>query len=155
MSNFTEPHHCQLPKGCSFWEVERFKPAQLTPPSCHLPETHHHTAAQAIIPWCLDKDVSASCTAQVSWMMDHPKHCDLWDTEHPWSFPVQGLPASISFGPFAVASEAPAVPAAAVVFQCCCSCSVVQIPIRRNKAHRVLLTTGVSLNISQPYRHSH
>ena len=74
---------------------------------------------------------------------------------------TQWVQPSFTLGPFRAAAGPPAgavrrrVPACCRVSACCRSCSAVQIPIRRDKAHRVLLTTGVSLNISQPYRHSH
>lgn len=117
VSHFKEPHYSQLPKGWIFQGIERLKPARLHPPSCHVPKTQHCMVAQAIIPSGLDKNVNvfARCTAQVScdctlWVMQA-----LWDKEHPWTFPVQGVQPCCSLGPFAVASNAPAgaVPVAA------------------------------------------
>lgn len=68
-----------------------------------------------------------------------------------WAAAPRGSDPPLRSGPFVLRQ----VPTCSRISALCRSCSAVQIPIRRGKAHRVLLTTGVSLNISQPYRHSH
>lgn len=68
-----------------------------------------------------------------------------------WAAAPHGSDLPLCSGPFVLRQ----VPTCCRISALCRSCSAVQIPIRHDKAHRVLLTTGVSLNISQPYRHSH
>lgn len=98
-------NYCQLPKGWTFWGVERFKPAQLHPPSCHVPQTpltqQHRPSLpsdQTKIPTSLPVALPRPAVT-ARWTMDHPS----LGMEHPWSFPVQGVQAPFLLEPLLLA----------------------------------------------------